>query len=191
VSDKPPEPGTTLSERIERSPIGQLVISAAIVLVLLAEIGTHLPDSAIERSVGATANQVIHVFASEQSWGVFAPNPRSTSLELEGQVTFADGSTAVWTIPTGPRIGGNLRFYRWRKWLERVRSDDFRGTWDATARWIATLYDDRPSPVIRVQLVRYFRDNVVEGPQPPYDQFAFYTLELPPPGTAPSAEVAP
>lgn len=167
-----------LSERFERSSLGQLVIGALVALVILCQIGTHLPASALERAVGPTAQQVVRVVAFEQAWGVFAPNPRTTSLKMEGLVTFADGSTTVWTVPEGPRVGANLRFYRWRKWLERVRSDGYRDIWEPTARWIASLYDDQPSPVVRVDLVRHFRDNVLEGEQPPWQQFTYFTLDL-------------
>ena len=167
-----------MSERIERSSIGQLVISALIVLLLLAELGTHLPGSAVERSVSESSNQIIRVLASEQAWGVFAPDPRPTSLQLYARITFEDGKTAIWHLPKGNRVVGNLRYYRWRKWLERARSDSYSDIWDPTARWIATLYDDGPSPVARVELVRRFHDNVVVGPQPPWQEFVYYTLDV-------------
>ena len=109
----PPQPGTTfasmsgrsLSEEVERSPLGQLVISALIVLILLVEIGTNLPASAVQRSVGPTSGQISFLLGNEQAWGVFAPDPRSTSLQLEGRVTFADGSHATWHLPTGSPWG--------------------------------------------------------------------------------------
>lgn len=165
-----------LSERIERSPGAQILISIVIVLVLLAEIATHLPaGSAIDREVSDQASWFTRVAATEMQWGVFAPDPRPTSLRLEGRVTFEDGSTAVWRLPEGPRIGGNLRYYRWRKWLERVRSDDFRDLYEPTARWIASLYADRGSPVASVDLVRLFHDNVLVGEQPAYAEFVYWT----------------
>lgn len=167
-----------LSERFERSSRGQLVVSVAVVLVLLSQIGTHLPPSALSRAVGPTANQTVRLLASEQAWGVFAPNPRTTSLRVEGRVTFADGSTTVWTIPEGPNVGANLRYYRWRKWLERIRSDGYRDIWEPTARWIASLYDDQPSPVVRVDLVRLFRENSLTGEQAPYNEFTYFSLDL-------------
>ncbi len=166
----------SLSERAERSPIVRSLLSLAIVVVLLAEIGTHLPGgSAISQLVSQEANHLVRFAGTEQQWGVFAPDPRQTSLGIEGRVTFEDGSSAVWELPDGPRIGANLRFYRWRKWLERVRSDDFRGLWEPTARWIATLYDDGPSPVAKVELVRLFRPNQIAGEQPPYEEFTYHT----------------
>ena len=121
---------------------------------------THLPSSsAVEDELGPSASYLVRLGGVESQWGVFAPNPRSTSLKIEGRVTFEDGSTAVWHLPEGARIGGNLRYYRWRKWLERVRSDDFRSLWEPTCQWIASLYDELDSPVEQVQLVRLFHDN--------------------------------
>ncbi len=166
----------SLSEQVERSPVAQILISIVIVLVLLAEIGSHLPPgSAMFDLVGDESNSLIRAVATEQQWGVFAPDPRQTSLRLEGRVTFADGTTAVWHLPQGARIGANFRYYRWRKWLERVRSDDFRSLWAPTARWVAGLYADRPSPVARVELVRLFHQNALVGEQPPYQEFTYCT----------------
>lgn len=171
----------SLSERLEQTPLFQTVISIFIVLVLLAEVGSHLPkDSAVDQSVGKEANYIIRLLATEQQWGVFAPDPRQTSLWLEGRITFEDGSGAVWEVPEGPRVGGNFRFYRWRKWLERIRSDDFRSLWRPTALWIASLYDDRDSPVAKVELVRMFHRNTVLGDPPPYEEFVFYTYTVEP-----------
>jgi hypothetical protein len=166
----------TVSERIERSPVAQILISIAIVLVLLAEVAAHLPTgSAVHRLVGDESDALVRAIATEQAWGVFAPDPRGTSLRIEARVTFEDGSTARWELPEGPRIGANFRYYRWRKWLERVRSDDFEGLWAPTARWIADEYADRESPVARVELVRFFHDNVLVGEQPPYQEFTYCT----------------
>jgi hypothetical protein len=168
----------TLSERVEGSPAGRVLISVAIVLLLLAQVGTHLPTgSALHRSVEGHANAAVRLVASEQQWGVFAPDPRTTSLRIEANVTFADGTTAVWTLPEGARIGANLRYYRWRKWLERVRSEDFRGLWEPTARWIAGEYADRPSPVVKVELVRLFHKNSLQGEPLPYQSAVYFTYE--------------
>jgi hypothetical protein len=127
--------------------------------------------------VEGRANAAVRLVASEQQWGVFAPDPRTTSLRIEGHVTFADGTTAVWTLPEGARIGANLRYYRWRKWLERVRSDDYTALWDPTARWIADEHSGGPSPVAKVELVRRFHDNTLRGDPLPYREFVYFTYE--------------
>lgn len=167
----------TASERFERSSLGQLVISAGIVLFLLTEIGTNLPGSAVEREVSEASSWVVRAMGVEQQWGVFAPNPRPSSLDLEALVTFADGTTATWHLPQGNDLVENLRYYRWRKWLERVRSDGYPDIWEPTARWIASLYDDRGSPVERVDLIRLFRENALDDPQPPMQRYTYFTYD--------------
>ena len=166
----------TIGEQIERSPTGQIVIAVFIVAVMLGQLITHLPArSAVADELGEEASYALRIVGLEAQWGVFAPNPRSTSLKLEGRVTFEDGAVATWHLPQGARIGANLRYYRWRKWLERVRSDDFRSLWEPTCQWIATLWDDYEHPVERVQLVRLFHDNRLEGAQPPYEEFVYHS----------------
>ena len=168
----------SLSERVERSLAGRIVISVAVVVLLLAQVATHLPPgSPIHEEVGDQADTVVRLLASEQQWGVFAPDPRMTSFGIEGRITFEDGTTEVWELPDGPRVGANLRYYRWRKWLERARSDDFKGLWEPTARWIAGEYDDRPSPVAKVELVRKFHENALQGEPLPYQEFVYFTYE--------------
>lgn len=170
--------GAPLSERIERSSVGRSIISAGIVLFVLCQIAIGLPSSAIKSEVGPTANRLVRIMGVEQNWGVFSPNPRSASIDVYAIVRFEDGSSARWDLPEGGPVVENLRYYRWRKWLERVRADDYSNLWDPTARWIASLYDDRRSPVVRVELIRRFRENAVRGEQPPFEDFSYYTLDL-------------
>lgn len=171
----------SIGERIERSASVWIVIPILIVAALLAQVVTHLPSSsAVAGELGPGAEHAVRIAALESQWEVFAPNPRSTSLKLEGRVTFEDGSTAVWHLPEGARIGENLRYYRWRKWLERVRSDDLRNLWEPTCQWIASLYDDLDTAVEKVQLVRLFHDNHLTGEQPPYDEFVYHTCRYRP-----------
>ncbi|MGQ0830726.1 MAG: hypothetical protein ACT4OV_03525 [Microthrixaceae bacterium] len=158
--------------------MGRLAIAVAIALVLLAEAGTNLPASSLQRRVGPTASRIVQWAAFEQTWAVFAPNPRDTSLDLEAEVTFADGTTALWTMPDGPIVGTNLRYYRWRKWLEWVRADAQWTLWEPTARWIASEHAGRASPVVQVDLIRRFHRNLVDGPQPPWRSFTYYSLRL-------------
>ncbi|MFP5256318.1 MAG: hypothetical protein ACLGI8_10770 [Acidimicrobiia bacterium] len=167
-----------LSERFERSRWGRVLISLLVVVVIGLEVATHLPPSALDRAIDEPADRAVRLLGIEQTWAVFAPNPRTTSLRLEALVTFADGSQTTWTIPTGPRVGWNLRFYRWRKWLERARADGYRSIWRPTAEWIATIHSDGPAPVVRVELIRHFRENVLAGEPNPWQEATYFTLEL-------------
>lgn len=167
-----------LSERFEGSRGGRVVLSLLVVAVIGLEVATHLPPSALDRAVGEPAERAVRLLGIEQAWGVFSPDPRTTSLRLEARVTFADGSRTTWTVPSGPRVGSNLRFYRWRKWLERARADGYRSIWRPTAQWVASIHDDGPSPVAEVELVRHFRENVLSGAPNPWQEVTYFTLDL-------------
>jgi hypothetical protein len=172
----------SLPERVERALVVRIVLSVAIVVLVAAQIVSHVPEGVIRDDLRTSwrepAQKLQRLTTTEMQWGVFAPEPRRTSLKLGAVVEFADGSTASWHVPQGAVLGTNLRFYRWRKWLERVRSEDYRSLWRPTASWIATLYDDRVSPVTSVTLVRWHRENRIRGPQEPYERTEYYTLAI-------------
>lgn len=153
-----------LSERFERSGVGRVLLSLLVVLVVGLEVATHLPPSALQRAVREPAGTAVRLLGIEHSWGVFAPDPRSTSLRLEARVTFADGTTTSWTIPDGPRVVANLRYYR--------------SIWRPTAEWIAELHAGGPSPVVRVELVHHHRTNAIDGPQEPWQETTYFTLAV-------------
>src|SRR5688500_15626169 len=175
----PPDRQPTWAERLERTVAVRILVSVVVVVLVLAQVVAHIPedviDEALRDDLRSPALKIQRLATTEMQWGVVAAEPRRTSLRLEADVEFADGSHETWHVPQGAVLGSNLRFYRWRKWLERVRSDDYGTLWRPTAEWIATLYDDRPSAVTSVTLVRWFRDNQIRGPQEPYERFEYFT----------------
>jgi hypothetical protein len=176
-----PDPQLTLAERLEHTLVVRVLVSIVIVVLVGAQVFAHIPEGEIDEELRDDlrnpALTIQRLTTTEMQWGVFAPEPRRTSLRLEADVEFADGSTETWTVPQGAIVGSNLRFYRWRKWLERVRSDEYTSLWRPTAEWIASLYGDRPSPVTSVTLVRLFRDNRIRGPQEPYERAEYFTYQ--------------
>ena len=179
----------TWAERLEQTVAIRFVLSVLVILLVGAQLVAHIPEDVISEDLRSglrtPALKVQRLATTEMQWGVFAPEPRTTSLRLEADVTFADGTSETWHVPQGAVIGSNLRFYRWRKWLERVRSEDYALLWRPTAEWIASLYDDRPSPVTSVTLVRWFRDNRIRGEQEPYERVEYFTLDLDDDGPTP------
>ena len=153
------------------------MLSAAIVILLLAVVAVHLPSSALARATEDPSSQLLRSVGLEQQWSVFAPDPRRISLELRAEVVYADGSSERWAPPQGSALTGSVRFYRWRKWIEAVRLDRSSGVWAPTARWIASEHADH-GEVVEVSLIRRFHDNVVEGEPPEWREFTFYTLSL-------------
>jgi len=91
-----------------------------------------------------------------QGWDMFSPEPLSINVDLDAEVTFADGSQATWVFPRMERLGYLERYRkeRYRKWRERVRLDAFALVWPDTARYVARLYDGPEHPVDRVALTR-------------------------------------
>jgi hypothetical protein len=177
---EPQEEVPTLPERLERTAPVRLLLSVVIVVLLLAQAASHVPTTApgLRDAVREPGLQVQRVTTAEMQWGVFAPDPRRSSLQLQARVEFADGAVEDWWLPQGGVVVTNLRYYRWRKWLERARGDNYRSLWRPTAEWIATLYDDRDSPVTSVTLIRWSRPNQVRGPQPDHEAEEYFTLEV-------------
>lgn len=153
------------------------MLSAAFVILLLAVAAVHLPSSALARATGDPSGQLLRGAGLEQQWSVFAPDPRRISLELRAEVVYADGTRERWAPPQGSALTGSVRFYRWRKWIEAVRLDSSAELWAPTARWIASEHTEH-GDVVEVSLIRRFRDNVLEGEQPEWREFTFYTLPL-------------
>lgn len=157
----------------------QTLVSAGVALVLLLEAATHLPPgSPLADAVAEPAQSISVALTTEQSWGVFAPEPRQVSRFLSARVVYADGATATWEVPEGDPFVGQLRFYRWRKWMEYVVVDEHRNLWEPTARWVARTHQREGTEVVRVGLVRRFRENVPGQAAPEYEEFEFYALEL-------------
>ncbi|GAC1441939.1 MAG: hypothetical protein NVSMB55_11180 [Mycobacteriales bacterium] len=78
--------------------------------------------------------------------------------------------------PHNGQLLAPYRSYRWQKYVERRRADDFSNLWAPTARWIAQQAGPH---VTRVQLVRTFRDVVTPGTTDlhrPAGEFTAYTF---------------
>jgi hypothetical protein len=109
-----------LQERLEARATGRAAISVFLVVTLAAIAVTNLPESYLRRQGSQAAQPYLEATGLDQSWRVFAPEPRRTSLRLAARVRYLDGSSAVWRPPAGDDVIGAYWDYRWRKWLENV-----------------------------------------------------------------------
>jgi len=175
-----------LQERIEATRAGRVVISAVIVVLLLAVVIGNLPDSALQRDASPYARPLLLATGLDQSWSVFAPDPRSQVIDLQALVGLSDGTGEIWRIPTGGPFVGAYWDYRWRKFEEQLIADAHSELWPAFAGWVAARGDGRSRVTVsRVELVRRFYDLNAPGRHPahsPWRSFTFYTLV--PRGTA-------
>lgn len=94
-------------------------------------------------------------------WGMFAPKPLDINFDVRATVKYADGSTAEWIAPRVEEYGMWKRMSkeRFRKWRERIRSEEYRMVWDDTAHWVARQMNKHPeNPPVEVKLTRWWVD---------------------------------
>lgn len=173
-----------LQERFESSDIGRSLISALIIVTLVSVIATQLPNSELKRVIVRADQHYINAIGLDQTWGVFAPDPRRSSLDLRATVRYADGSTGTWRLPRAEPFIGNYWDYRWRKWLENVVQESNRDElFEPTAAWIARQTSRDGQRPIRVTLIRRVQPLPPPGKDRdhgPWQQAAYYTLDLKP-----------
>lgn len=171
-----------VSEWAERSDFGRGVISAFVVLTLVCIAATNLPESALRRDLMASGQPYLNALGLDQSWALFAPNPRRVLIDLRGVVTFDDGSSATWRFPRNGPLIGTYRDYRWRKWTENAISDvNAAALWKPAALWAATETARTGRRASKVSLVRRFAPLTPPGHRLSHRRWqeeAFYTLKI-------------
>ena len=159
--------------------MGQAVLGALMAVVVGCLVLWNLPAGPPHDAVRPTVGPVVQALGLEQDWALFAPDPRGFSVGVYATVTFRDGRTQRWVPPHNGLLLTPYRTYRWQKYVERLRADDYAALWDPTARWVAR---QAGSGVVRVVLTRTFQDAQVPGsagPRPAVGRYDFYTLDLP------------
>jgi hypothetical protein len=148
------EPG--LQERLEGTVVGKIVLSSVIVYLLVALLVTNLPQSELKSTAEPAVEGFLEASALSQTWNLFAPNPRRSTLRLEARMVYEDGTQLVWRQPDGDAVVGEYRAYRWRKWASNMMSDRRQGMWPDLARWVAENHRRDGLLPIEVTLVRQF-----------------------------------
>ncbi len=170
-----------LQARAESSEFGRGVISAFVVATLTVVVATNLPASPLRSALMGPGQPYLGALGLDQSWSVYAPEPRRQAIDLRGLVRYDDGSTGAWRIPTGDPILSGFRDYRWRKWMENLVSDANSQLWRPAAIWISTQTARRGRRVVQVMLERRLATLQPPGQSPdrlPWQQKVFYTLNL-------------
>jgi hypothetical protein len=163
----------TLSERFEKSFVGEALISALVTTAVIIAVVWNLPDSEIKRAAQPALQPLAVASGTEQVWQMYAPDPIKRVEILEVDVTMADGSDRVWSFSEGDRILGPFHWYHWQKLKEQaIRQPDIRA---GLANWAVrhlTVPGDHPA---RVQML--FRSNELPRPgKPVTSRFVTETL---------------
>jgi len=173
---------STVQETLEKSIAGRVLLSVGVLIVVASLVIVNLPESQLRRDVVRPARAIAIGTSLEQSWGVFAPDPRRQVIELEARLRFADGTTRVWHPPSSGRSWGAYRTYRWRKWVENARSDDNKSLWEPTALFAARQFAHAGRFPVTVSLVRRWYDlappGAVHAGHAPWQEFSYYTVQL-------------
>jgi len=166
-------------ERFEQSPAVQGALTVVMVVLVGSLLLWNLPAGRPRDATRPTAGALVQAVGLEQDWALFAPDPRSYSVGVYATITHRGGRTEVWVPPHNGLLLAPYRTYRWQKYVERLRADDYSNLWEPTARWIAR---EHGTDVTRVVLTRTFQEAQVpgtKGPRAAKGTYDFYTLDLP------------
>lgn len=167
-----------MGERFETSLVGRVALTVLMGVLAVAVLIWNMPAGAPREALRPAAARVLYPIGLDQDWALFAPDPRVFSVGVYARITYADGRERIRVPPHNGRVLTPYRTYRWQKYVERLRADDYASLWEPTARWIARAAGP---DVTKVVLVRTFRDAVVPGSgdkRVQRGEFAFYTLDL-------------
>jgi hypothetical protein len=165
-------------QRFEESRVGQALLSLLMLVLVLCVALWNLPPGRPRDAVRPVVGTVVQAVGLEQDWALFAPDPRGFGVGVTATVTHRDGRVETWRPPQGGLFVTPYRTYRWQKYVERLRADDYAGLWEPAARWVA---GQAGSDVTRVVLTRTFRDVAEPGAgtrRPAEGRYDFYTLDL-------------
>jgi hypothetical protein len=167
-------------ERLEQNATVQGVLTVVMAVIVGSLVMWNLPAGRARDAARPNAGALVQALALEQDWALFAPNPRSYSVGFTATITHRDGRVETWVPPHNGLLIAPYRTYRWQKYVERVRADDYSNLWDPTARWIAREHGG--SDVTKVVLTRTFQEALppgTKGPRAATGRYDFYTLDLP------------
>jgi hypothetical protein len=146
----------SLQAQLEGTGSGRLLISALIVWSLAALLVSNLPPSELEETARPAVAPLLEAAALSQTWNLFAPDPRRSTLRFEARLAYADGSQLTWHPPDGDPFISEYRSYRWRKWATNTMSDRRADMWPEIARWLAEQHRRDGQLPTEVILVRQF-----------------------------------
>jgi hypothetical protein len=166
-------------ERFEQNPAVQGALTVLALLLVGSIVLWNLPAGRPRDATRPAAGAVVQGLGLEQDWALFAPNPRSYSVGVYATITHRSGRVETWVPPHNGLLLAPYRTYRWQKYVERLRGDDYSGLWEPTARWLAR---EHGGDVTRVVLTRTFQEAKApgaKGPRAALGRFDFYTLDIP------------
>ena len=165
--------------RFERSAIGRVLISIAVVVVMVSVVVLNMPASQLRSDASKYTLPVIDATGLNQNWSIFS-DPRTLSAYVDGRIDFSDGSSSVVRISTSNWLGA-LADYRWQKYEEVIRPDSGQPYWHDYADYLATNARTAGRSPVRVTIFRLFSQSLPPGPGPahgPWEESTMYVLNV-------------
>jgi hypothetical protein len=172
-----------IQERFEVHPLGRAIIAGLLLFIFGALLSSNMPPSELQHQINRLVEPVRNGVGLDQTWSVFAPEPRSQVWGLVARITYDDGTVETWKVPSGNPFFAEYRDYHWQKWSEQVRLDARQELWDPLAQWLVRSHDRGGGHPAEVTLIRRWRDLFAPGErvlQGAWHEEDFYTLQVTP-----------
>ena len=173
-----------LQQNAETTQFGRSVITGIIVFILASLIAANIPQTSyLQKQLNDIVRPVRDSVGLDQTWSVFAPEPRRQSFALDALIKYSDGTTETWTVPTGDPFIAEYRTYHWQKWSEYARADDTQLLWEPFAVWVARTHNSASRHPVSVTLIRRWYDLNPPGSHPsrgPWNEYPYLDLPVTP-----------
>ena len=172
-----------VQDKVESSAIGRAAVSGVIIFILGSLIAANIPSSYLQRKLNTIVQPVRDSVGLDQTWSVFAPEPRQQTFGLGATISYDNGTKEIWSVPTGDPFISEYRTYHWQKWSEYARADDQPALWEPLAIWLARTYDRSNRHPTEVVLTRYWYDLFAPGTHPirgPWHEVTYFSLAITP-----------
>src|SRR5690348_16184837 len=103
-------------------------ISVLLVISLIAVVSFLVMPSDLQTKVMKVTRPYAIATGLDQTWAVFAPDVRPSTIGMRARIEYANGTSEWWDLPLGNKVTGEYADYRWRKWLEYILNPAFKKT---------------------------------------------------------------
>jgi len=173
-----------LQEKVESNQVGRAVITGLVIFILASLLAANIPQTSyLQKKLNSIVEPVRDSVGLDQTWSVFAPEPRRETFALDARITYNDGTSEVWAVPTGDPYIAEYRTYHWQKWSEYARADDTSWLWEPLAAWLARTHNGSVRHPVEVTLTRRWYILNAPGTHPsrgPWNEFTYYALAITP-----------
>lgn len=139
---------------------------SAFILLYLYSVGLCLCHKSLwQQKLIAPVRPLVCLLSLQQNYETYAPNPWSSTMQLDADITFNDGTTAVWRYPRVEAMCGMERIIkdRYRRLLYKSLYQR-KQLWPGFSRYVARINDTSERHPVTVQLVKHTTPVLLPAP---------------------------